>query len=113
MAKNNNSEMTRKDLETQLVAKAWDDETFRQQLISNPKAVIEQEFGKKISENIKVEIIEEPLDTRYIVLPTKLKTGDELDEEELEAVAGGLSRRLPMPLYGGAPWGNWFLTRHY
>lgn len=99
----NNSEMTRKDFELNLVAKAWTDEGFRQQLISNPKTMVEQELGEKLPEDINVEIIQEPLKTLYIVLPTKPETVDELDDKELEAIAGGSVQ----PLYGVSSWRPW------
>ena len=90
----NNSGKTRKDFEVELVGKAWNDEKFREQLISNPKEVIEQEFGQELPEEMNVEIIQEPLNALYIVLPAKPENdSDELDDEELEDIAGGRSRR--------------------
>ncbi len=44
----NQPEETRKDFEIKLIAKAWTDEAFRQQLLSNPQAVVEQEFGEAL-----------------------------------------------------------------
>ena len=92
-AQNNQPEQTRKDFELKLIAKAWTDESFRQQLLSNPKAVVEQEFGEQLPEGMNVEIIQEPANTLYIVLPAKPESSgsDELNDEELEAVAGGLA----------------------
>ena len=89
---NNQPEETRKDFEMRLIAKAWTDEAFRQQLLSNPKAVVEQEFGEQLPEGINVEIIQEPANTLYIVLPAMPESGgsEELNDEELEAVAGGM-----------------------
>lgn len=87
---NNQPEETRKDFEMKLIAKACTDEAFRQQLLSNPKAVVEQEFGEALPEGINVEIIQEPANTLYIVLPAMPESNDELNDEELEAVAGGL-----------------------
>ena len=95
----NNSEKTRKDFEVELVAKAWNDEKFREQLISNPKRIVEQELGEELPEDINVEIIQEPLNTLYIVMPTKPEISEELGEEELENVAGGFAASL-MTVYG-------------
>ena len=94
---NNQLEETRKDFEMKLIAKACTDEAFRQQLLSNPKAAVEQEFGKQLPEGINVKIIQEPANTLYIVLPAMPESNgsEELNDEELEAVAGGI-----MPMYG-------------
>lgn len=88
---NNQPEETRKDFEMKLIAKACTDEAFRQQLLSNPKAVVEQEFGEALPEGMNVEIIQEPANTLYIVLPAMPESigSDELNDEELETVAGG------------------------
>lgn len=45
--------------EAKLIVKAWVDETFKQELLVNPKAVYERELGIKISENLKIEVVEE------------------------------------------------------
>ena len=88
---NNQPEETRKDFEMRLIAKAWTDEAFRQQLLSNPKAVVEQEYGAALPEGMNVEIIQEPANTLYIVLPAmpESSSSEELNDEQLEAVAGG------------------------
>lgn len=106
---------TRQDWEALLVAKAWSDEAFKEKLLKNPKAVLEEEMGGKLPEEIKnVRIIEETEDTIYISLPKKPEpsSSEELSEEELEAVSGGLTLPVqwplrPMPMYGLAPWGPW------
>ncbi len=87
-----------------LIAKAWTDEAFRQQLLSNPKAAVEQELGSALPEGMKVEIIQEPANTFYIVLPEKRESSssDALNDEELEAVAGGFFPfPIATPAYGG------------
>ncbi|MDJ0713528.1 MAG: NHLP leader peptide family RiPP precursor [Prochloraceae cyanobacterium] len=104
---------TRQDWEALLIAKAWSDEAFKEKLLKNPKAVLEEEMGGQLPEEIKnVRIIEETEDTIYISLPKKPEqsSSEELSEEELEAVAGGLSI-IGFPVgvapYGLAPWASW------
>ncbi len=80
--------MTRNELEAKLVAHAWQDEAFKQELISNPRAAIERELGQKVSESTNFRVLEEADNTFYLVLPKK-PSMDELSEEQLEAVAGG------------------------
>ena len=82
--------MTRNELEAKLVAHAWQDEAFKQELISNPRAVLEREIGHKVSESTDIRVLEETGNTIYFVLPKKPSI-DELSEEQLEAVAGGIS----------------------
>lgn len=105
----NQPEQTRKDLEVSLIAKAWTNEAFKQQLLDNPRAAVEQELGEQLPEGMNVEIIQEPANTLYIVLPTKPESSDELSgglsDEELEAVAGGvIGTFVATPAYGVAPW---------
>lgn len=108
----NQPEQTRKDLEVSLIAKAWTNEAFKQQLLNNPRAAVEQELGEQLPEGMNVQIIQEPANTLYIVLPTKPESSDELSgglsDEELEAVAGGAigtaALTVMVPVYGVAPW---------
>ena len=82
-----------KAFEAELIIKSFEDETFRQDLVSDPKKVIEKETGKKIPEGIEIRVIEEEPNSVTIVLPGKLsdsETTEELSDDNLEKVAGGL-----------------------
>jgi hypothetical protein len=79
----------RREIESQLIAKAWKDETFKQELISNPKAVFARELGQELPENLKIKVLEETADTIYLALPRSPQVSEELSDEALEAVAGG------------------------
>jgi hypothetical protein len=59
----------RKDLEAEIIAKAWEDEGFRQELLSNPKQVIAKTLGTKLEENIEVRVVQETPNNLYLVLP--------------------------------------------
>jgi Nitrile hydratase, alpha chain len=83
-----NSPLTRKEIEEKLIVKAWQDISFKQELLSNPKSVLEKE-GISLPESIKVQVVEEDTNTFYLVIPVKPNTEAELSEAELEAVAGG------------------------
>ena len=82
----------RSELEHSLIARAWEDESFRQELIENPKAAYKQETGHDLPEGIQIEVIQETSGTIKMVLPKKpssLYAEGELTEEALETVAGG------------------------
>jgi Nitrile hydratase, alpha chain len=80
--------MTRKEIEEKLILKAWQDSSFKQELLSNPKSALEKE-GISLPKNIEVQIVEENVNTYYIIIPSQPSSGEELSEAELEAVAGG------------------------
>ena len=77
---------TRKDLEIHLITRALKDESFRAELIANPKAVIEQEIGSKLSDELEITVLEETEDTIDMVLPCNPYEG--LSESELQASLG-------------------------
>jgi hypothetical protein len=83
-----------KDLEALLISKAIADEAFKSELISNPKAVIAREIGQELPEGVEIEVLEPTPKKLYLVLPLKVESGempsDELSNEQLDAVAGGL-----------------------
>ena len=80
---------TRQEFEANLIAKAWQDEAFKQQLMSNPVAVYEEELGRKAPDDIEIKVLEETPGVTYLVIPKKPETSEELSEEALESVAGG------------------------
>ena len=78
----------RKESEQRIVSKALENAEFRKQLLANPKAVLSQELGGTIPDNIEVEVLEETDSKVYLVLPPVV-VDEELSEEQLETVAGG------------------------
>ena len=63
---------------------------FRQRLLEDPKAAVEDELGTQLPEDVRVQAVEETADTIYLVLPSASPVGEggELSDRELEAVAG-------------------------
>lgn len=78
----------RRAVEQALIRRSLEDESFRDKLLANPKATVEQELGRKLPAGLKVQVLEETEDTIYLVLPPRRMTG-ELSDKELDAVAGG------------------------
>ncbi len=82
------------DIEFQIISKSKEDATFKQQLLSNPKATLEQELGQPLPEDLEIEVVQQTPHKLYIVLPLEMDQlaqaqAQELSEEELEAVSGG------------------------
>ncbi len=82
----------RKEFEAGIIAKALEDSKFRNELLENPRKVVEREAGKDLPDDLVVKIIEEESATVTIVLPpapvTKKESG-ELTTDMLEKIAGG------------------------
>lgn len=77
----------------QVISKAWEDESFKKELISNPVEAIEKLTGKKIElPEGKTLIVRDQTDesTVYINIPAKAETDVELSEDQLEGVSGGV-----------------------
>jgi hypothetical protein len=82
---------SRVEWERSLINRSLQDEDFRQMLLDDPKAAVEQELGAQLPEGVEVRAVEESADTIYLVLPSAspLGEGGELSDEALESVAGG------------------------
>jgi hypothetical protein len=84
-----NEPKTRKDLETAVILKAWKDDAFRKELLSNPKAALAKLTGQPLPDDVQVVVHEETAKTFHLCLPATPATVTELDDQELEQVAGG------------------------
>src|SRR5215207_7052233 len=92
----------RAEVEGRLIQRSLADEVFRQKLLEDPKAAVEQELGTRLPEGVLVRVVEESADTIYLVLPSVSPLGGEggeLSDQELEAVAGREG-----DIMGGPPW---------
>ena len=85
--------ISRAEMERRLIERSLEDDVFRQQLLADPRAIIEREIGTQLPEKLRVVAVEETADTIYLVLPSASAVGGEggeLSDEALESVAGGL-----------------------
>lgn len=79
-------------LYAEIVQKAWEDTNFKAELIANPIAAIEGFTGGKLNlpEGKTLVVRDQTAEnTVYINIPAKQEVDAELNEEQLEAVAGG------------------------
>ena len=81
----------RAEVERTLVQRSMQDEDFRQRLLEDPKAAVEQEFGSRLPESVEVRAVEESAQSIYLVLPfaSAVSDGGELSDQDLAAVSGG------------------------
>ena len=66
----------RQQLETHLAVRALQDPDFRDRLLKDPKAVIEQEIGLRFPDGVHISVHEEKLNQLHVVLPIDLFTAE-------------------------------------
>ncbi len=97
-----------------IINRAWEDDVFKQKLISNPHKAIEDLTGEKVQlpEGKKLVVRDQTNEeVIYVNIPATQEMDDvELNEEQLEAVAGGViegpggcTTQIPglPPIFGG------------
>jgi Nitrile hydratase, alpha chain len=78
-------------MERRLIERSLQDDAFRQRLLEDPRATMEQELGAKLPADVQITAVEESADTIYLVLPATPmagREGVELSDRDLESVAG-------------------------
>jgi Nitrile hydratase, alpha chain len=78
---------TRRELEAQIVARAWSDEAFRERLQADPRAAVAEVTGVVVPESIEIEVLEETPQKGYLVIPLNRVV---IAEDQLDALSGGV-----------------------
>ena len=83
--------MDKRQLEQQIIERAWQDDQFRQLLLEDPRRAIGEMLGVELPSHLKIHVLEERADSLYLVLPPNPNGREEapLSPEELDLVAGG------------------------
>ncbi|MBD2299666.1 NHLP leader peptide family natural product precursor [Nostoc sp. FACHB-87] len=87
----NSEGLSPESLQELIIAKAIEDPAYKQRLLSDARAVLAEELGADLPENLSVEVLQQSPKQLYLVLPIDI---DELvrdgiiSQPELEAVAG-------------------------
>ncbi|MCF4965703.1 NHLP leader peptide family RiPP precursor [Nostoc sp. CMAA1605] len=93
-------ETSQENLEAKIIARAWKNDAYRQELLENPKAVIAREFNVELPTEVSVQVLEETPTNLYFVLPMRpqFEAGElaDISEEELAQVAGGLNGKIEL-----------------
>lgn len=77
------------ELYVKIRKQAITDEEFRKELLADPNRVIERESGQKLPEGFQINVVEnDPAYDATFVLPDMI--GEELEDKELDQVAGGV-----------------------
>ena len=76
-------------VQEQVLERAVKDESFRQEVLNNPRAVLAREYNVHIPATVSIRVVEDTADTLTIALPPKQESMQELSDAELEAVSGG------------------------
>jgi len=81
--------MSRGEMQDLLAKFSMNNPGYREALLKDPKEVVAEQFQMKLPEGIQVKAVQETADTIYVVVPHVVEEGAELDDADLETLAGG------------------------
>ena len=90
----------REELRDAILDLARRNPVFRKALLEKPRSAVYEHFGTRIPESFKIRFIERDpaLDALVVLPPLEHSDTDELTDESLDAVAGGVrSPEEPVP----------------
>jgi hypothetical protein len=90
----NKKPFDRQSLQDEIIKKAWQDEEFKQQLVSDPHKAIEEGLGVNMPKDVHINVVEESANVVYLVLPVN---PENLPDEMLDTVSGGICPYFERP----------------
>ena len=66
-----NDDNSANDPQMRVIAKAWKDDGFHQELLNDPKATIEKELSVKLPEGLSVQVHEQSERVLHLLLPPR------------------------------------------
>ena len=97
-----------------IVQKAWDDAGFKNELLADPAAAIEKMTGKKLNlpEGKTLVVRDQTDDSQiFINIPAQPNLDDvELNDDQLEVVAGGVDPLTTWAFNTGVKIGTWLVS---
>lgn len=91
-------ELTRGELSDLLTGFALTNPRCREELLRDPRAVLEGLMNTRLPEALKVVAVEETADVVYVVVPWVAPPKGDLSDAELEGIAGGKSKGKQKPI---------------
>ena len=92
--------MTRGQAQDMFNKFASEDPKYKEALIKDPKSVVEKQLNAALPASMTVKAVVETADTMYVVVPHVAAEG-ELDDADLEKVAGGMGDKYDARCGGG------------
>ncbi|MCF4965708.1 NHLP leader peptide family RiPP precursor [Nostoc sp. CMAA1605] len=96
----NSEALNPQQIQERVIAKAMEDSIYKQRLLNDPKAVLEEELGEKLPADLTIQVLQQSPKNLYLLLPIdidELVRDGMLSESELEAVAGGFIITIATP----------------
>ena len=75
----------RSQMSQQVVEKALKDDDFRSRLLSDPKGTLEEEYGVRLSPDVRIHVHTESPRDFHLVLPSAPSASSELSADEVDA----------------------------
>lgn len=90
MSQTKGKPLTRAELQDEVTRRAIDDPEFRQAVVADPRGTLMKSFDIDLPDAIQLKVVVDSSDTSYLVVPAEPCTEGELEDQALDAVAGGL-----------------------
>ena len=84
--------MTHREIEDYLIERSMIEPGFRDRLLQEPDVLL-RDFGLPVGNDVKIQVIEKEPKSFYLVIPRVSKELEEVDDSELDEMAGGVSHQ--------------------